>query len=109
MKLLKLIPAAAIALTMFGSLDAFADSNSKQNDAYNLYCGANSGNKWYHKSSKSSDRHYHSCDNYQYKNPCRTNSCDRDVAPYNTNGKDLLYCSSTSVDEGISNGTCSKK
>mgnify|MGYP001180417169 CR=1 FL=1 len=64
MKLLKLISATAIALTTFGALDAFADSNSKGNSTYNLYYEANSGNKRYHSTARKDGGQYHVCDAY---------------------------------------------
>ena len=101
MKLLKLIPAAAIAIASLGSLDAFADSNSKQTDTYSLYCGQNSGNKWYHSSSKSSDRHYHSCDRNNYK---MSLPYAADIS--GSSGKAYHYCSSR--EGAYADGTCSK-
>ena len=98
MKLLKLIPAAAIALTTFGVLDAFADSNSKQTTTYNLYCAANSGNKWYHQNPKKDGGHKHSCDAYTQK------------VPYDGGVNGYPYCSKGSEPWPAANmnGTCSK-
>ena len=90
MKLLKLIPAAAIALTAFGSLDTLADSNSGRTSTYNLYCGGMPGNKFYHSQPKSAGRHYHSC---------TYGGLD------NSNG---TYCYNSSTNKGVGDGPCLK-
>ena len=101
MKLLKLIPAASIAIASFGVLDALADSNSSQTSTYSLYCPGNSGNSWYHPSAKKSGGHYHSCDNSKFKNASQIKG-----DPKGASGSTFYYCSATK--DGASNGTCSK-